>query len=147
MRPKDLTHWSWVTYICLSNLAIIGSNYGLSPGRRQAIIWTNAGILLMGPLGTNSEISIGIHILSLKKTHLKMSSAKWHLFCLGLIVLNKVNENFKYIFFKKNWCFFADFIELYHHYYQTVHMKYIGSKMQSSSIMKNIFARLLHVMC
>ena len=26
---------------------------GLLPGRRQAIIWTNAGILLIGPLGAN----------------------------------------------------------------------------------------------
>ena len=34
-------------------------------GRRQAIIWTNAGILLIGPLGTNfSEILIEIHIFS-----------------------------------------------------------------------------------
>ena len=29
------------------------SDNGLSPRRRQAIIWTNAGILLIGPLGTN----------------------------------------------------------------------------------------------
>ena len=32
---------------------IIGSDDGLSPGRRQAIIWTNAGIVLIRPLGTN----------------------------------------------------------------------------------------------
>ena len=38
-----------------------GSDNGLSPGWRQAIIWTNAGILLIGPLGTNfSEILIEI---------------------------------------------------------------------------------------
>ena len=49
----SLTHWGWVTHICLGNLTIIGSDNGLSPGRRQAIIWTNAGILLIGPLGTN----------------------------------------------------------------------------------------------
>ena len=52
-----LTHWGRVTHICVGNLTIIGSDNGLSPGRRQAIIWTNAGILLIGPLGTNfSEI-------------------------------------------------------------------------------------------
>ena len=52
-----LTHWGRVTHICVSKLTIIGSDNGLSPGRRQAIIWTNAGILLIGPLGTNfSEI-------------------------------------------------------------------------------------------
>ena len=39
-----LTHWGRVTHICVSNLTIIDSDNGLSPGRRQAIIWTNAGI-------------------------------------------------------------------------------------------------------
>ena len=46
-----LTHWGRVAYICVSELPIIGSNNGLSPGRRQAIIWTNAGILLIRTLG------------------------------------------------------------------------------------------------
>ena len=32
--------------------SIIGSDNGLSPARRQAIIWTNDGILLIVPLGT-----------------------------------------------------------------------------------------------
>ena len=83
-----LTHWGRVTHICVSKQTIIGSYNGLSPGRRQAIIWTNAGILLIGPLGTNfSEISIGIQTFSFKKIHLKMSSAKWCPFCLGLNVL------------------------------------------------------------
>ena len=46
-----------MTHICIGNLTSIGSDNGLSPGRRQAIIWTNAGILLIGLLGTNfSEI-------------------------------------------------------------------------------------------
>ena len=30
-------------------LAVIGSDNGLSLGRRRAIIWTNAGILLLDP--------------------------------------------------------------------------------------------------
>ena len=56
-----LNHWGRVTHICVGNLTIIGSDNGLSPGRRQAIIWINAGILLIGPLGTNfSEILIKI---------------------------------------------------------------------------------------
>ena len=41
-----------MTQICVGKLPIIGSDNGLSPGRRQAIIWTNAGILLIGILGT-----------------------------------------------------------------------------------------------
>ena len=56
-----LTHWGWATHICVGKLTIIGSDNGLLPGWRQAIIWTSAGILLIGPLGTNfSEILIGI---------------------------------------------------------------------------------------
>ena len=74
-----------MTLICVNKLTIIGSDNGLSPGRRQAIIWTNAGILLIGPLGTNfSEILIEIETFSFKKIHLKMSSAKWRLFGRGL---------------------------------------------------------------
>ena len=58
---------------------------GWSPGRRQAIIWTNAAILLIRTLGTNfSEKLIEIHISFFKKMHLKMSSGKWRPFCLGL---------------------------------------------------------------
>ena len=85
--PGDLTHWGRVTHICVSKLTTLGSDNGLSPGRRQAIIWTNAGILWIGPFGTNfSEFSIEFHILSLMKMHLKMSSAKWRPFCFGLKV-------------------------------------------------------------
>ena len=83
-----LTHWGRVTHICVIKLIIIGSDNGLSPGRRQAIIWTNAGILLIRPLGTNfNEILIEIHTFSFKKMHLKMSSGKRRPFCLGLNVL------------------------------------------------------------
>ena len=74
---------------CVGKLSIIGSDNGLSPGRSQAIIWTSAGILLIWLLGTNfSEILIGIQTFSFKKMHLKMSSVKWHPFCLTLNVLN-----------------------------------------------------------
>ena len=79
-----------MTHICAVKLSTIGSDNGLSPGRRQAIVWINAGILLIGALGTNfPEILIGIQIFSFKKMHLKMSSAKWRPFCLGLNVLNR----------------------------------------------------------
>ena len=83
-----LIHWGRVTHICVGNLTIIGSDNGLSPGRRQAIIWTNAGILLIGPLETNfSEILTKIITFSFKKMYSKVSSAKWHPFCLGLNML------------------------------------------------------------
>ena len=83
-----LTHWGRVTHICVSKPTIIDSDNGLSPGRRQAIIWTNAGILLIWPLGTNfSEILIEIDIFLFKKMHLKVSSEKLRPFCLSLNVL------------------------------------------------------------
>ena len=51
LRPSE--------HICVSKVTIIVSDNGLSPGWRQAFIWTNAGILSIGPLGTNfSEILI-----------------------------------------------------------------------------------------
>ena len=82
------THWGRVTHICISNLIIIGSDNGLSPVRRQAIIRTNAGILLIGPFGTNiSKILIIIYTFSFKKMNLKMLSAKWRPFCLSFNVL------------------------------------------------------------
>ena len=77
-----------MAHIYVGNLIIIGSDNGLSPGRRQAIIWTNAGILLIGTIGTNfSEILIEIQTFSFKKLCLKVSSAKWRPFCLSLNVL------------------------------------------------------------
>ena len=82
-----------MTHICVGNLTTIGSDNGLSPDRRQAIIWTNAGILSVGPLVINfSKISIEIHTFSLKEMHLKMSSGKWRPFCLGLKVLRKYTK-------------------------------------------------------
>ena len=83
-----LTHWGQATHICLSKLTIMGSYNGLSPGRHQATVWTNAGILLIWTLGTNvSEIWREIHMFSFTKMHFKMSSEKWQPFCLGLNVL------------------------------------------------------------
>ena len=62
-----LTHWAyWVTHICVSKLTIIGSDNGLSPGRRQAIIWTNAGILLI--------VNIFIHENAFESVFCEMAS-------------------------------------------------------------------------
>ena len=88
----ELSHWGRVTHICVGKLSIIGSDNGMSPGRRQAIIWTNAGILLIGPLGTNfSEIWIGFETFSIKEMLLNMSSAKWRLLDLGL---NELSDSY-----------------------------------------------------
>ena len=89
-----LTHWGWVTHIYISKLTIIVPDYGLLPGRHQAIIWINAGLFLIGPLGTNfGEMYIEILTFSFKKMHLKVSSAKWWPFCLGLNVLREPLSN------------------------------------------------------
>ena len=81
----SLTHWGRVTHICARRLTSIASDNGLSPGRRQAIIWTNAGILLIRSVGTNfSEISLTIQTFSFTKMHLKMSSGKCQALYLGL---------------------------------------------------------------
>ena len=91
----SLTLWGRVTHICVSKLTIIGSDNGLSPGRRQAIIWTNAGLLLIRPLVINfSEIFIKVHQFLFEKISLKMSSGKWCLFYLGLNELNVTRINF-----------------------------------------------------
>ena len=87
----NLTHRGRVTHTCVSKLTILASDNGLSPDRRQAIIWTNAGLLLIGSLGTNlSEILIEILTFSFKKMRLKVSSAKRRPFCLGLNELTGV---------------------------------------------------------
>ena len=84
-----LTHWGWVMHTCVSDLTSIGSDNGLSADQCQAIIWTNTGILLNGPLETNfSGILIEIHTILSKKRHFKMTSGKWRPFCLGLNVVN-----------------------------------------------------------
>ena len=62
------SQWGRVMHIYVGNLTLIGSDNGLlSPDWRQAITWTNAGILLNGHLETNfNEILIKIHTYSLK---------------------------------------------------------------------------------
>ena len=63
-----------MTHIRVGNITSIASDNDLSPGRRQAIIWTNAKMLLIGPFGTTiREILIEVHIFSFKKMYLKIS--------------------------------------------------------------------------
>ena len=77
-------------YDVIMKLTIIGSDNGFSSCQCQAVIWTNAGILLIWRLGTNfNEMLIKTPTFSFKKMHLKMLSAKWRPFCLSLNVLMK----------------------------------------------------------
>ena len=87
-RSPHSTHWGRVTHICVGNLTIIGSDNVSSPSQCQAIICTNAGILLILP----SETNFGGNLLEMltflfRKMRVKASSAKWLQFCLGLNVL------------------------------------------------------------
>ena len=106
LPTATLTHWGRVTHICVSKQTIIGSDNGLSPGRRQAIIWTNAGILLIGPLGTNfSENLIKLLTLSFTKMRLNVSSAKMAAIlsrpqCVNSLPLGTFSCNLKWVIFK-----------------------------------------------
>ena len=89
-----LTHWGRVTHICVSKLNTIGLDNDLSPGRRQAIFGTNAGILLIRILGTNrNEILNKIHTFSFKKMYIKLSPVQWRQFWLSLNVLKEIKTN------------------------------------------------------
>ena len=71
---STLIDWGPVTHIYVSNLTGIGSDNSLLPGQRHVIIWTDAGLLLIGPSETDfNEILIKNHTFSFKKIYLKMS--------------------------------------------------------------------------
>ena len=79
-----LTHFPWCRIYASVNRVSIGSDNGLSPARRQAITWNNAGLLSIAPLRTSfSEIWIQILNFALKKMRQKMLSAKWRHLCRG----------------------------------------------------------------
>ena len=78
-QVKVYSRWSvyLLTHICVCNLTIIGPNKKW-PGRGQAIIWTNTGMLLIGHLGGHfSEILIEIHTFSFKKIHSFVCISLW----------------------------------------------------------------------
>ena len=68
VKKKPVIPYTIITdFILIYNfiLCLIGSENGLSPIQCQAIIWTIAGLLLIGTLGTNfSESSIKIQKFS-----------------------------------------------------------------------------------
>ena len=84
LRPSD----AYMRHHCV--------RHWLLASRRQAIIRTNADIVLIWHLGTHfSEILIEIRALFFKKIYLKMSSGKWRPFCLGLNVLSQSKANMR----------------------------------------------------
>ena len=81
-KPIYLTHWGRVTHTCASKLTIIGSGNGLSPGRHQTIIWTKAGILIIGPLGTNVNSNIFIQEDAFESVVCEMAAMLFWLQCV-----------------------------------------------------------------
>ena len=78
----NATHFPWCHIYAFVNWVSIGSDNGLSPIERQAIIWTNAELWWIRPPETNfSEIWINIQNIPFMKVHLKISSSKWRPFC------------------------------------------------------------------
>ena len=119
----EWTHWGRVTHICVSKLTIIASDNGLSPGRRQAIIWTSAGIMLIRPLGTNfSEIFIEFITFSFKKMRFKVSSEKWRPCCLGLNALMGLGLPWKGYLSHKTW----EMIEMQKSFYVSIYERVNG---------------------
>ena len=75
---QALTHLPLVPHIC------VGKSGQHSFVQIMACRLGNAGLLPIGPLGTNfSEILIKTQNFSFMKMHLKISSAKWWPFCPG----------------------------------------------------------------
>ena len=75
---KLIPQWGRVTYICVGNLITFGSDNGFMPGRRQTIIRIKAGILLIGPLGTNFiETPIEVQNFSFNKNASENAVSKW----------------------------------------------------------------------
>ena len=77
LRPDD-------AYMSV-NSAIIGSDNGLLPARRQSIIWTNIGLVSVEPLRKNSQILIQIQLFSYKKMHLNLVCKMAAKFVLALM--------------------------------------------------------------
>ena len=141
MACSTLKYMPFWTHRCVGNVNIIDSENGLTPGWRQAIIGTNVGILLIGPLRTNfSEILIEIKTCLFKKEHLEVSSVKWRPFCLGLNVLN-VTSHYPGLggegkptttYVCLNWIivksFHWNFIEIHTFWFKETYMKVWSSK-------------------
>ena len=67
-----------MTYIYVGNFTIIESKNGLSPGSRQAFIWSSVGILLIGSIGVKfCEILIETLNITIQNNALNVLSVKW----------------------------------------------------------------------
>ena len=79
-----LTHWGWA----LVKEVVIGSYNGLLPVQHQAIIWTNAGLLLI--VFFDNKFHWNWNQFSHDKMNMKTSPAKWKQVCFGFNEFHKV---------------------------------------------------------
>ena len=76
-----------MAHICVNKLDVIGSSNGLSPVRRQAVVWINDDLLLIGPLEIIfGEIAIKITSTFIQEDAFENVVCETGLFCFGLIV-------------------------------------------------------------
>ena len=102
----------WIYFILIT---IIGADNGLSPGRHQAIIWSNTSILLVGPWGTNfTEIFISkfIHLHSRKSIWVCRLEIRLA-FCLSLNMFNVSALNIATYTFLFQWLQLASVVSRY----------------------------------
>ena len=87
-----------MTHICAGNLTIIGSDNGLSCGRRHANIRTSGVVSSIGHVGTTfSQIVFEIRTFSFNKIDFKPSSTKWQPFYSGLNVC-RLDTNISWLY-------------------------------------------------
>ena len=93
------TNTVWCIYVPPAKTTF-GSDDCLLPVQYKAIIWTNAVLRSIGPLGTNlCHFVFEMQTFSFNKMHLEMSSGKCQPFCVGLIVLTR--QSTQVLVFKK----------------------------------------------
>ena len=96
-------------------LLTVGEDNGFAPGWHQVIIWTNVGILLIWPLGTNFNKIFNRNSYIFKKIHLKMSPGKmanilsrpqyvkshrkWSINCMVSICIYIVDWSIEHLYF------------------------------------------------
>ena len=102
-----LTHWGRLPHICIGNLTIIDSDNGLSPGRRQAIIWTNAGILLFWILRNKFQWNLNSHIFiqenAFESVVCEMVTILYRPQCVKTVVHGCINKNISSRLFSWPW--------------------------------------------
>ena len=95
-KTHSLAEAGWSVYVTVI-LATFGLDHGFAPDRAHAVVRSNAGLLLIGPL----EINSGEIIIKIRQFHtsnvIEKASVKWQSFYLGLRVLNGVTSKLKKI--------------------------------------------------